>query len=219
MPLSRFLPITAGAALGLVLAGCGADASRDHTAADTGVHGIPKKWLATTSHAWPDSDGFKASTPVLSSGDCATYDGSVTIAGARPAISDVGYGPLGSAATTSAYRYVCEFDDSDHYAGSFQIIKATDRAEAEEVLDNSMDDTDTSVQTNDVTTVTAGGVKVHVLKRWYPTNPQGMYEAVYLDQNRSALAVLEVDSLDKAHFASYTEKDVAADLIAVLGSA
>lgn len=184
-----------------------------------GDTGIPQTWLDATAEGWPLSDGYTASMPVLGRGECVAYDGRVTIAGARPKVTDVGYGAIGRGDREHQYRYICELWNPDHYAGRFQLVKVPDEATGDEFVTNSMDDRDTSVQINDTTVVTSRGLDVHVLKRWYPTNPQGMYTAIYFDRQRLALVALEINSLSESDFARYTESDIAADLAAILAAA
>lgn len=217
---TRRLTVLAAPAVVLGLAACsGGGSSEDASAAGdpAPVTGIPQAWLDATAEAYPESDGYGSPTPQLElGGECLTYDGEVEIAGAAPRISTVGFGGLGA---EDAYRYVCGIHDSDHYAGDVQLIHVGDGELARQVLDNTMDDSDSEVQENDVHVVEAGGVEIHVLKRWYPTNPQGMYIALYVDEDAGALLGLEVNSLDEEDFADYTEQDVADDLVRILGSA
>jgi hypothetical protein len=208
--LKRLLPVLA---LTLLASGCGNSGSDSAP-----VTGIPKEWLQATADEWPKSDGHDASMPVLAQGECVTFDGGVKILGAEPEITDVGYGHLSLSDSDKDYRYACNLWDPDHYAGSFQILKVTDLAGAQRLVDGSMNEADSSVQENSIATVEVDGLRIHVLKRWYPTNPHGEYHAMYVDEQALAIAALEVNSLDQDDFNAYSERQVAEDLVAILGS-
>ncbi len=211
LELKRLLPVLT---LTLLASACG---SSDADSAP--VTGIPKDWLQATAEEWPESDGHDASMPVLARGECVTFDGGVEILGAEPEITDVGYGHLKLSDSDEDYRYACGLRDPDHYAGSFQILKVTDLAAAQRLVDGSMDNADSSAQENSTTTVEVDGLTIHVLKRWYPMNPHGEFHAMYVDEQALAVAALEVNSLDRDDFDAYSERQVAEDLVAILSSA
>lgn len=137
-----------------------------------------------------------------------------------PEITSTGWGSYGDdSEAADSYRYLCDFWADGRYAGTLQLIQASDPATADQTLQLFLSQTDTDVQDNTVTTVQAEEVEVHVLKRWYPTNPQGQYEAMYVDTENNAIVVLEVNSLDETDFAEYSEEEIAEDLVSALASA
>ncbi|GAA2081639.1 hypothetical protein GCM10009821_22890 [Aeromicrobium halocynthiae] len=197
------------------LVGCGGNGDVDIE--DVEVTGVPQSWLEETAEQWPSSDGFDAAMPVLDAdGSCLTFEEGTTIAGVEPTTTGAGFGRLGFSSSDDDYLYVCSIWDRDHYAGDVQLIQVADLATAEAVAADLADDTDLPVQENDVTVVEVAGLQISVLSRWYPTNPQGMRRAVLVDEDRTAVVSLEVNSLDEEDFEAYTDRDVAEDLVAVL---
>ena len=79
--------------------------------------------------------------------------------------------------------------------------------------------TSTAVQENEVTTVTSGRLEVSVLRRWIPSNPQGAYRVLYLDEDALAAVVLEINSLDESDFAAFSDQDAADALVAAMAAA
>jgi hypothetical protein len=74
------------------------------------------------------------------------------------------------------------------------------------------------VQDNTVEEVTSGDLDLLVLTRWYPTNPQGLYQAIYHDEQADAIVSLEINSLSEEDFAALTPQDVADALVAAMAS-
>ncbi len=183
------------------------------------VTGIPASWLEDTAQGWAGSDAFGGEIPVLTNDSCRLGDVLPSILDDDPEVTDSGWGSYGEDATAvDSYRYLCDFWSEGRYAGSLQLIQAADAATVEQTLQQFVSQNDTPEQDNTVTTVNAGKLEVHVLKRWYPTNPQGLYEAMYVDAGKNAAAVLGVNSLDDSDFAEYSDEQVAEDLLAALAS-
>lgn len=195
----------------LLLAGCASNPDPDS------VTGIPSSWLRDTAEGWPDSDAFGGDIPVLDDSDCVLGDVVPDILGDDPDPVDSGWGSYGDdASAPDAYRYLCEFLREDRYSGSVQLIQAPDAATAASTVEEFADQPDTTEQDNTVTTVQAGQLEVQVLARWYPTNPQGAYQAMYVDEDHDAIVVLEVNSLDEDDFQSYSDDQAAQDLLEAL---
>lgn len=187
-----------------------ADAS---TAAPATADGIPEEWLEATAEGWPGSKGYGGSTPVLTRDPCLLLDSAPEVLGSSPETTDTGWG--GYSGGEDSYRYVCGFWSPDQYSGQVQLIQ-TDAASAQATIDDFDSQSDTDVQDNTVETVESGGLEVHVLTRWYPTNPQGEYQAVYLDEAHDAIFTFEVNSLDEEDFDALTPQDVADLLVSIL---
>ena len=197
----------------LLLAGCSGGPDPDS------VIGIPSDWLQDTADGWPDSDAFGTDIPVYDDSDCVLGDVVPDILGDEPDAVDSGWGSYGDdASAAGAYRYVCEFFVEDRYAGSLQLIQAPDAATAATTLDEFANQTDTTEQDNTVTTVEVGRLEMQVLARWYPTNPQGEYQAMYVDADHDAIVVLEVNSLDEDDYGSYSDDQAAQDLLEALAA-
>lgn len=207
----RFRTLSALVVLATVATGCAS------TPDPASVTGIPEPWLQDTADGWAESEAFGGNAPVLSNDPCELGDAVPGIVDEDPTITDSGWGSYGDDPTaTDSYRYLCDFWSKGRYAGSLQLIQAPDSATADQTLQLFVSRTDTADQENTVTTVQAGQLEVHVLARWYPTNPQGEYQAMYLDTAHHALVVLEVNSLSSTDFAGYD--GVAAHLLAALAS-
>lgn len=186
----------------------------DATTAAT-ADGVPEEWLEATAEGWPDSQGYGGSAPVLTRDPCLLLDTAPEVLGSVAEVTDTGWG--GYSGGDDAYRYVCTLWSPDEYSGQVQLIQ-TDAASAQATIDDFVSQTDTSVQDNTVETVESGGVEVHVLTRWYPTNPQGEYQAVYLDEEHDAILTYEVNSLDEDDFDALSPQEVADTLTAVLAA-
>lgn len=202
----------------VVLVGCGDSGGGDtEDVEDVEVSGIPQAWLDETAEQWPDSSGFDAGiTSLDADGSCVTFEEGTTIAGAEPTTTGVGFGRLSFSSSDDDYLYVCRIWGRGRYSGDVQLLQVSDLATAQAVASSLADDTDLPVQENDVSVVEVAGLEISVLSRWYPTNPQGLRRAVLVDEDRSAVVSLEVNSLDEDDFAAYTDQDVAEDLVRVL---
>ena len=179
--------------------------------------GVPASWVQRTSDGWPASDGHASSVPVLQRGSCLLADAPPELLGRSAEFTDVGWGPdsdAGGSTEDTAFRYVCDFWAEDAYAGELQLLKANSPALAQRTVDEFVDQTSSSVQDNSVQTVRSGDMDVHVLSRWYPTNPQGMYQAMIYDRTAVAVAVLEINSLDETQYAQTSPQQVADALVA-----
>jgi hypothetical protein len=202
--------VAAGAAV--VLAGCSGPSLPEPP---TVVTGIPASWVQRTTDGWPDSDGHDSSVPVLEDGDCLLTDDLPELLGRTAEVTDVGWGPYGDdSSSDTAFRYVCDLWAEDAYAGQLQLIKVDTAEEAQQTVDEFVEQPSTDVQDNTVATVRSGDLDVHVLSRWYPTNPQGEYQAMYFDQAARAVAVLEINSLDEDQYGKTSPQQVADALVA-----
>ncbi|MDQ0734661.1 hypothetical protein [Arthrobacter agilis] len=211
LPLSFALAVLLSASLSLSLSGCSGGTETDD------VTGIPASWLEKTADGWTASDAFGGDMPVLTRERCQLGDVVPDVLGEKPEITDSGWGSYGDdPEAADSYRYVCDFWSEGRFAGSLQLIHAADPATAEQTLEDFVSQIDTTDQDNTVTTVRVGQLDVHVLARWYPTNPQGEYQALYLDTENNALAVFEVNSLKDDDYAEYSDTRVAEDLVTAL---
>ena len=96
---------------------------------------------------------------------------------------------------------------------------ASSAAEALAAYDDFNNTTSTPEQDNTVETVTSGNLEVLGLTRWYPTNPQGYYSAMYFDEDAQALFTIEINSLTKENFDAISPQDVADLLVGLMASA
>ncbi|WP_157970659.1 hypothetical protein [Nakamurella deserti] len=152
--------------------------------------------------------------PVLQSGSCLLADTPPELLGRTADVTDVGWGPFGDDdADDTSYRYVCDFWADGDYAGQLQLIKADSAAQAQRTVDDFLDRPSTTQQDNSVQTLRSGELDVHVLSRWYPTNPQGLYQAMYFDPAALAVVVLEVNSLDESRYAQTSPQQIADALV------
>lgn len=217
----RHLTAAAAGLATLALTGCGSDApdgppsGSGSVTTEATAEGIPAEWLEATAEGWPDSQGFGGSTPVLTRDPCLLLDTAPEALGSAPEITDTGWG--GYSRGEDSYRYVCGFLSPDEYSGQVQLIQ-TDAESAQATIDDFDSQSDTDVQDNTVETVESGGLEVHVLTRWYPTNPQGEYQAVYLDEEHDAIVTFEVNSLDEEDFDALSPQQVADRLVGLLAA-
>jgi hypothetical protein len=202
--------VAAGAAV-VVVTGCSGPSLPEPP---TVVTGIPASWLERTTEGWPDSDGRNATVPVLGDGECLLVDAPPELLGRTAEITQAGWGPYGDSDPDEAFRYVCDLWAEDAYAGSLQLIKAGSDDEARQTLQQFTDQPSTDVQDNSVEAVRSGELDVQVLSRWYPTNPQGEYQALYFDQAAGAIAILEINSLDEDQYDQLSPQQVADALVA-----
>lgn len=180
------------------------------------VAGIPQAWLTATADGWPSSDAHGGDIPVLTSEKCLLGDQTPQVLGGGAEFTDSGWGAYGS--SQSGYRYLCSFGKSGSFSGQLQLLRASSAAEASQTLTELRTQKSTAQQDNSVQEVTSGQLHLVVLKRWYPTNPQGRYEALYLDDAANALVSLEVNSLSKADFAAVTPQEVADALVQTMAA-
>ena len=218
-PTLRLVAPVAGLAA-LLLASCSSGTADDPgpapaTSTAATADGIPEEWLEATAEGWPDSGGYGGSTPVLTPDPCLVLDAVPEVVGSVPELTNAGWG--GYSGGDDSYRYVCGFWSPDEYSGQVQLIQ-TDAASAQATIDDFDSQSDTSDQDNTVETVESGGLEVHVLTRWYPTNPQGEYQAVYLDEEHDAIIGFEVNSLDEEDFDALSPQAVADTLVGLLAA-
>lgn len=184
------------------------------------VTGVPESWLEDTADGWADSDGYGQAMPHLGRGGCLLGDEPPEMLGVQGGYTDVGWGPYGDdPAAPDSYRYLCGLWSPDRYAGELQLIKVADAAAGSLLVDEFDAQTSTAVQENEVTTVTSGRLEVSVLRRWTPSNPQGAYRVLYLDEDALAAVVLEINSLDESDFAAFSDQDAADALVAAMAAA
>lgn len=178
------------------------------------VDGVPESWLTATAEGWPDAPAHGGGVPVLSRGECLLTSEPPAFLGGGARLTDTGWGPFGDSA--DGYRYLCGFWKSGSYSGELQLIQASSADETALAVDEFRSQKSSDVQDNTVEEVTSGALDMLVLTRWYPTNPKGMYQALYLDEAANAIVTLEINSLDEADFAALTPQDVADALVEVM---
>ncbi|WP_311477972.1 hypothetical protein [uncultured Gulosibacter sp.] len=204
--------------LALPLAACStADSEGDPKPDLNSVTQIPESWLQQTADGWESSDGYGLEYPVLSEGECLLAEKMPRILDKRAKITNVGWGSYAN--DTEGYRYICDFWRRDMYAGDLQIIQASNSADAQAAYDEFKNTPSTPEQDNTVETVTSGNLEVLVLTRWYPTNPQGYYSALYYDEDAQALFIIEINSLSKENFDALSPQDVADLLVGLMATA
>lgn len=132
--------------------------------------------------------------------------------------SNSGYGPLGTGPDANSFVHRCELSDPGHRpddpdrgraAGSVELTRYADPAGLQEAVARFRAQTDTPVQDNEVTRLRSGRYAVDALRRWYPTNPQGCYQALVVDEGQRATLLLEVNSLSRADFEAGSAQRVA----------
>lgn len=218
MRFQRRAALVGSLLLALPLAACASEESGGDAAPDlNSVSQIPESWLQQTADGWESSDGYGQQYPVLSEGDCLLADQMPRILDKRPRFTDVGWGSFAS--DDDGYRYICDFWRRDLYAGELQLIQASSAADAQAVYDDFKNTTSIPEQDDTVETVTSGDLEVLVLTRWYPTNPQGYYSAMYFDEDAQALFTIEINSLTKENFDAISPQDVADLLVGLMASA
>jgi hypothetical protein len=121
-----------------------------------------------------------------------------------------GYGPLDrGAATSAAFVHRCDMSISRppaaggaprHAVGEVVLTRYPDVARLQESVAAFRSQPDTPVQDNEITPVSSGRYPVDALRRWYPTNPQGLYQAMVVDEPQRVTLVLEVNSLSREDF-------------------
>jgi hypothetical protein len=181
---------------------------------------VPTAWIDATDKAWPDSDGKKDGVMVLAgASQCALGDERVRVLGMEFRWDLSGYGPL-DPGTDSAGSFVhrCNLSDSHHRPGDYTpgraagdvvLTRYADVAGVQEGVARFRSQTDTPVQDNEVTRLTSGRYTVEALRRWYPTNPQGLYQAMVVDEQQRATLLLEVNSLSREDFEVTSAQEVA----------
>jgi hypothetical protein len=180
------------------------------------VTGIPEAWLTATQEGWPSSRGYGGDVPVLSRGECLLGDETPDLLGGGAEHTDSGWGGYGD--DPDGYRYVCSIWKRDVYSGDLQLLRAVSPTDAEQTVEEFRSQPSTGVQDNTVEEVTSGDLDLLVLTRWYPTNPQGLYQAIYHDEQADAIVSLEINSLSEEDFAALTPQDVADALVAAMAS-
>lgn len=210
----------------MLAAGCSADGGGDDptpdpSTVDLSVTGVPDWWLTATEDGWPTSASYGQSAPIVDHrGECLILDEPPELLGHTPQFTNIGWGSYGSDLTaTDAYRYLCGLWSPDNYAGQLQLIRTGNAENASQTVESFLDQPSTDVQENTVTTVTSGGLTVHVLQRWHPVPEHGKYEAIYHDESLDAIVVLEVNSLDEEQFAAYSDQQAADALVRILAEA
>lgn len=181
------------------------------------VTGIPEQWLTATEEGWPTSDGFGRNIPVLSRDACLLSESAPHILEGGASLTNTGWGGYG--ADEDGYRYICGVHLRDAYAGYLQLLRSPNSKGLQEAFDEFRSQPSTTLQHNSVTEVTSGRLDLHVLTRWYPTNPQGLYQAMYFDEDANAIVSFEINSLNKHDFDALTPQDVADALVATMAVA
>ena len=206
----------------LLLAGCSGSADAPAAGvAPPALPVVPTAWIDATTAAWPDSDGRRSGVMVVGgSRECALGDERLRLLDTEFGWFDAGYGPV-DARTDSADSFVhrCGLSDTGRRAGDYDtrgraaggltLTRYADAAGVQEEVARFRAQTDTPVQDNEVTRLTSGRYTVEALRRWYPTNPQGCYQAMVVDEQQRTTLLLEVNSLTREDFEAISAQQVA----------
>jgi hypothetical protein len=174
-------------------------------------------WIDAAVRAWPDSAGKKNGVMfVAGPKDCALGDERVRVSDFEFRWSGAGYGPVDPAAD-DAFVHRCDLsmsrpvDDVPHgrAAGEVVLTRYHDVAALRAGVASFRSQTDTPVQDNDMAQVTSGRYTVDTLHRWYPTNPQGLSQAVVVDEQQLAMVSLGVNSLSREDFETISAQKIA----------
>lgn len=196
-----------------LLAGCTSGGGGD----PNDVSGIPEEWLTSTEEGWPSSKAHGGGVPVLSREPCLLTDRAPQVLDGDADFTDTGWGGYGSG--PDGYRYICNLWKRGSYAGDLQVLRPGAAGDAATTVDQFRTQKSSAVQENSVEKVTSGQLEMLVLTRWYPTNPQGMYQALYFDEAADVLVSLEINSLDEDDFDTLTPQDVADALVETMAAA
>lgn len=214
------LAVLLGAGLLLVACSGGGAAPEPEPVAAPAATVVPTAWIDATTGAWPESDGRSDGVMVLvGARQCALGDEGVRVLGTEFRWDMSGYGPLESdSASPESFVHRCTLSDTQHLPGDYtpgraagrvELTRYADVAGVQEGVARFRSQTDTPVQDNDVTRLTSGRYPVEALRRWYPTNPQGLYQAMVVDEQQRATVLLEVNSLSREDFEATSAQEVA----------
>ena len=156
---------------------------------------------------YPGSEGYGEQVPVLSRADCAVIDSVPEFLGVVAGTPSTGYGHYGFGA--ESYRYVCDLWAPDKYVMVFQVLQAGGDMEGPLAIEGLLNEPSTEVQENSATTVTSGGLEVHVQSTWYPTNPQGAFSALHYDQETESMVMVDIKSLRVEDYEATTPQQIA----------
>jgi len=180
---------------------------------------VSSAWIDRAAAAWPESDGHAAGVMFSSNDtDCTLDGGDITVLGVDATWLDVGYGPDPTGEDIGAFVHRCGLWDRDthRFAGSVELHRFTNLDVMRDFVAEFSLQGDTAVQDNEVAAVQSGRYPMQTLRRWYPTNPQGMYQALVEDRPQGVVIVLEVNSLSGADFRATSAQQVADVLAAFL---
>ena len=183
---------------------------------------VPTAWIDAAAAAWPTSDGRKDGVMVSEGArQCALGDQQVRVRDLDLRWNGSGYGPVvpgpagvygqAAAGTGPAGGFVhrCELWAPDRAAGSIVLTRYPDALALQSAVAGFRDQPDTPVQDNEVGPVTSGRYTVDVLRRWYPTNPQGAYQAMVVDEPQRATVVFELNSLSRQDIDALSSQEAA----------
>ena len=191
---------------------------------------VPMAWIDAATAAWPDTDGKKDGVMVFGGArQCVLGDQRVRVLDIDLRWSESGYGPLvpgpagvyGQAADgangAGGFVHLCNLSASRHpsvgapsrAAGSVVLTRYPDAGTLQEAVAGFRSRPDTPVQDNEITQLTSGRYTVDALRRWYPTNPQGAYQAMVVDEPQRTTVVLEVNSLSREDFGALSAQKAA----------
>jgi hypothetical protein len=129
--------------------------------------------------------------------------------------------PATASGSDDSFIHRCTLSDAHHLPGDFTPVRATgdvtltryaDLTRLQKAVAQFRSQHNTPVQNNEVTHLTSGHYTVEALRRWYPTNPRGLYGAMVVDEQQRATLLLEVNSLSRADFDAASAQKVAGAL-------
>jgi hypothetical protein len=191
---------------------------------------VPTAWIDAATAAWPDTDGRKDGVMVFGGPrQCVLGDQRVRVLDIELRWIGSGYGPLvpgpagvyGQAAegadAADGFVHLCRLSASRHPSvgapsragGSVVLTRYPDAGALQGAVAAFRSRPDTPVQDNEITQLTSGRYTVDALRRWYPTNPQGAYEAMVVDEPQRTTVVLEVNSLSREDFEALSAQKAA----------
>ena len=187
---------------------------------------VPTAWIDAAAAAWPGWDRVMVSGGAR---QCALGDQRLRVRDADLRWSDSGYGPVvpgpagvygrlePGAAAGDGFVHRCSVWTGrtgsagipSRAAGSVVLTRYPDAPALQSAVAGFRDQPDTPVQDNEVGPVTSGRYTVDVLRRWYPTNPQGAYQAMVVDEPQRATVVFELNSLSRQDFDALSSQEAA----------
>lgn len=178
---------------------------------------VPTAWIDGAAAGWPGSDGRRNGI------ETSSPDVACTLGTEHPRVLErelrwgwAAYGPVAGSADAFVHR--CELKEragrdrsrpDGRLLGEVVLTRYPDVAALDADVAAFRAQTDTPVQDNEVSRLTSGRYPVDALRRWYPTNPQGRYEAMVVDEQQRATVVLAAHSLSRQEFEATSVQQIA----------